>query len=153
MSDQVTPQAGSSRQGYRALEFAAVTPRGVTTRPMIEAPPSESGGDDADMEDILSRGVESSGPYHSYGQTGLSPDDLGPAGSHYPAGFTARIGSHPHRTRPPPSSTSTRQRVDTRGARGTQPPRPALTQTQYDCLFESIIKDAQQEFDRQRKQI
>ena len=67
MSDQTTPQAGSSRQGYQALQFLEVTPCRMTERPQIEAPPTESEDDDQPMDDILSRGAPSSRVYHSYG--------------------------------------------------------------------------------------
>jgi len=121
MSDLTTPQAGSSHQGYQALQFTEVTSRRMTEIPQLEVPPTESEDDDQHMEDILSRGAPSSGMYHSYGQD-YSPDEIGPLGSLLPAGFTARFGV-PH-VRGPLSNTSMRQRVNTREARESSRTRP-----------------------------
>ena len=90
MSDQTTPQASSSRQGYQDLQFPEVTPGRMTERPQLEAPPTESQDDDQPMGDILSRGAPYSGVYHSYGQD-YSPDEIGHLGSMLAAGFTERF--------------------------------------------------------------
>ena len=68
MPDQTTSQPGSFRQGYQAAQFHEVTPRSMTERPQLDAPPAESCDYNQNMEDILSRVAPSSGVYHSYGQ-------------------------------------------------------------------------------------
>jgi len=77
MSDQTIPQAGSSCQGYQPLQFPELTPRRMTEKPQLVAPPTESEDDDQHMEDILSRGAPSCAMYLSYGQD-YSPDEIGP---------------------------------------------------------------------------
>ena len=66
MSDQTTPQAGSSCSGYQALQFPEVTLRRMTERPQLEAPLTESEDNNQPMDDILSRGAPSSRAYYSY---------------------------------------------------------------------------------------
>ena len=150
MSDQTTPQAGYSRQGYEALQFPEVTPRRMTERPQLEAPPTESQDEDQPMNDILPRGAPSSGVYHLCGQD-YSPDEIGPLGSMLPGGFTTRFGVP--QMRGPPSNTSTRQRVNTRQARKSRCTRPSMSQEQYDSILERVIQDGRQEFEWQRKEI
>jgi len=150
MADQTTPQAGSSRQGYQALQFPEVTPRRMIERPQLEAPPTESEDDDQHMEHILSRGAPSSGMHHSYRQD-YSADEMGALGSLLPAGFTARF--EVPQVRRPPSNTSTRQQVNTREARESPRTRPQMSQKQYDSILERVIPDGKQEFNRQRKEI
>ena len=67
MFDQTTPQAGSSRQGYQALQFPEVSYQRIIASPQLEAPPTESEDNDQHMEDVVFRGAPSSGMYHSYG--------------------------------------------------------------------------------------
>jgi len=150
MSDQTTSQASFSREGNQALRFPELTPCQMTERPQLEAPPTESEDDDQPMDDILSRGAPSSGVYQSYGQD-YSPDEIGPLGLMFPAGFTARFGVP--RTRDPPSNTSTRQRVNTREARESPRTRSSMSQEQYDSILERVIRDGRQEFEGQRKEI
>ena len=117
MSNQTTPQVGSSRLRYQALQFREVTTRRMTERPQLEGPPIESEDDDQHMEDILSREAPSSGMYHSCGQD-YSLDKIGHLGSLLPAGFTKRF-KVPH-VRAPASNTSIRQGVNTREATQSQ---------------------------------
>jgi len=106
MSAQNAPQAGSSRQGYQALQFPKLTYRRMTERPQLEAPPTGSEDADQHVEYILSRVAPSSRIYHSYGQE-YSPHEIGPLGSLLLAGFTTRLRV-PH-IRGPSSNTFPRQ--------------------------------------------
>jgi len=150
MSDQTTPQASSSRQGYQALQFPEVTRRRMTERCQLEAPPTESEDDDQHMQDILSRGAPSPGMYHSYGQD-YSSNEIGPLGSLLPAAFTAQFRV-PH-VLGLASNTSTRQRVNTQESRESHCTRPQMSQEQCDSILERVIRDGRQEFNRQRKKI
>ena len=60
----------------------------MTETPQLEVPSTESEDDDQPIDDILSRGVPSSGAYHSY-RRDYSSDEIEPLGSMLPAGFTA----------------------------------------------------------------
>jgi len=148
MSNQTTPQVGSSRLRYQALQFREVTTRRMTERPQLEGPPIESEDDDQHMEDILSREAPSSGMYHSCGQD-YSADEIGPLGSLVPAGFTA--GFWVPQVRGPLSNISTRQRVNTREEREYRRTCPQMFQEQYDSILERVIRDGRQEFNRQKK--
>ena len=91
------------------------------------------------MADILSQGAQSYEP-----QVDDSPNPLT-----FPLGLMHRLG--PPRVRNASgSTTSSRQRVDTREYRRR---RPALSQEQYEDLLATIIRDGKLEFEAQRAQM
>jgi len=121
-----TPKASGSHQPYNPLQFTPIAPKAITERPHLEASHSESELEpDSVMADILSRRAQSYEP-----QADDSPDPLT-----FPLGLMHRLGA-PRVRNPPGSTTSSRQRVDTREYRLR---RPALSQEQCEDLLATII--------------
>jgi len=139
LEDQ-TPKASSSHQPYNPLQFTPIAPKAITERPHLEATHSESELEhDSVMADILSRCAQSYEP-----QAEDSPDPLT-----FPLGLMHSLGT-PRVRNAPGSTTSSRQRVDTREYRRR---RPALSQEQYEYLLAAIIRYGKLEFEAQRAEI
>jgi len=135
-----TPKASGSRQPYNPLQLTPIAPKAITERPHLEATHSESElKHDSVMADILLRGAQSYEP-----QTDDSPDPLT-----FPLGLMNRLGA-PQVRNASGSTTSSRQRVDTREYRRR---RPALSQEQYEDPLAAIIRNGKQEFETQRAEI
>jgi len=135
-----TPKASGSRQPCNPWQFTPSAPKVIIERPHLEATHSESGlQHDSVIADILSQGAQSYEP-----QADDTPDPLT-----FPLGLMHRLSSHRVRNAPG-STTSSRQRVDTREYRRR---RPALSQEHYEDLLAAIIRDSKMEFEAQRVEI
>jgi len=134
-----TPKASGSRQPYNPLQFTPSAAKAITEPPYLEATHSESEEHDSVIADILSRGAQSYEP-----QADNSPDPLT-----FPLGLMHLLGA-PRVRNAPASTTSSRQRVDTREYSRR---RPALSQEQYEDLLAAIIRDGKMEFEAQRVEI
>ena len=98
-----SPKASGSRQPYNPLQFIPIAPKAITERPHLEGTHLESEEYDSVIADILSRGAQSYEP-----QAVNSLDPLT-----FPLGLMDRLGA-PRVRNAPASTTSSRQRVDTR---------------------------------------
>jgi len=102
--DDQTPKPSASRQPYNPLQLTPIAPKAITERPHLEATHSELELEpDSVMADILSRGAQSYEP-----EADDSPDPLT-----FQLGLMHRLGA-PRVRNAPGSTTSSRQRVDTR---------------------------------------
>jgi len=132
-----TPKGSGSRQPYNPLQCTPIAPKAITEWPHLEATHSESELEyDSVIADILSRGAQSYEP-----QADESPDPLT-----FPLGLMHPLGA-PQVRNAPGSTTSSRQRVDTREYRRQ---RPAFSQEQYEDLLAAIIQDGKSESEAQR---
>jgi len=137
--DQI-PKASGFCQPYNPLQFTPIAPKAITERPHLDATHLESEREhDSGIADILSRGAQSYEP-----QADNSPDPLT-----FPLGLMHRL-SAPRVRNAPGSTTSSRQRVDTREYRRR---RPALSQEQYWDLLATIIRDGKFKFEAQQAEI
>jgi len=128
-----TSKASESRQTNNPLQFTPIAPKAITERPYLDATHSESDLEhDSVMADILSRVAQLYEP-----QADDSPDPLT-----FLFGLMHCLGALRVRNAPG-STTSSRQRVDTREYRRR---RPALSQEQYEVLLAAIIRDGKLEF-------
>jgi len=115
-----TPKATGSRQPHNSLQFTPIAPKAITERPHLEATHSES-----ELE-----------------HNSVMADILSRELMHHLGAARVRNASG--------STTSSRQRVDTREYRRR---RPTLSQEQYEDLLAAIFRDGKLEFEPQRAEI